>query len=53
MDISAKYLNAEGMISKEVMHDFLHLAPAGYDIWAESIKDKVKEIVGEPAAEKK
>ncbi len=53
MDISGKYLNDEGMISKETMHDFLHLAPAGYDIWAEAIKDKVKEIVGEPAAEKK
>lgn len=52
MDISAKYLNAEGMITKEIMHDFLHLAPAGYDIWAESIKGKVKEIVGEPAEKK-
>ena len=53
MDITAKYLDAEGNISKETMHDFLHLAPAGYDIWAEAIKGKVKEIVGEPAAEKK
>lgn len=53
MDITAKYLDADGMISKETMHDFLHLAPAGYDIWAEAIKDKVKEIVGEPAAENK
>ncbi len=46
MDISAKYLEADGTISKEVMHDFLHLAPKGYDIWAESISGKVKEIVG-------
>ncbi len=53
MDIWDKYLDADGNISKEVMHDFLHLAPKGYDIWAESIKGKVKEIVGEPAAEKK
>lgn len=48
MDISAKYLDADGMISKEVMHDFLHLAPKGYDIWAEAISGKVKEIVGGP-----
>ena len=46
VDIWDKYLNAEGMISKDDMHDFLHLAPKGYDIWAESISAKVKEIVG-------
>jgi lysophospholipase L1-like esterase len=45
MDISGKYLEADGTISKEVMHDFLHLAPKGYDIWAESISAKVKETV--------
>lgn len=53
MDISAKFLEADGTISKEVMHDHLHLAPKGFDIWAEAIKGKVKEIMGEPAAEKK
>ncbi len=46
MDITSKYLEADGTISKEVMHDFLHLAPKGYDIWAESISGRVKEIVG-------
>lgn len=45
MDIAPKYLEADGTISKEVMHDFLHLAPKGYDIWAEAISDKVKEAV--------
>jgi N-acetylglucosamine-6-sulfatase len=35
-----------GAISKEVMHDFRHLAPKGYDIWAEAISGKVKETVG-------
>lgn len=47
VDIWDKYLNAEGMISKDTMHDFLHLAPAGYDIWADAISAKVKAIVGE------
>lgn len=46
IDISKKYLERDKSISKEVMHDFLHLAPKGYDIWAESIADKVKEIAG-------
>jgi N-acetylglucosamine-6-sulfatase len=45
MDIWDRYLEPDGTISKEVMHDFLHLAPKGYDIWAEAISDKVKEIV--------
>ncbi len=53
MDISAKFLEADGTISKEVMGDHLHLAPKGFDIWADSISAKVKEVVGEPAAEKK
>jgi lysophospholipase L1-like esterase len=47
MDISEKFLEPDGTISKEVMGDFLHLAPKGFDIWAEAIKDKVKETVGE------
>lgn len=45
MDIGDKFLQPDGTISKEVMGDFLHLAPKGYDIWAESISGKVKELV--------
>ena len=53
MDISAKYLEPDDTISKEVMHDFLHLAPKGYDIWADAISSKVKEIVnGTPSGKK-
>lgn len=46
IDVWEKYLDTDGTISKEAMHDFLHLAPMGYDIWAEAISDKVREIVG-------
>lgn len=45
MDIGAKFLEPEGTISKEVMPDFLHLGPKGYDIWAEAISAKVKELL--------
>ena len=48
MDIGAKFLEPDGTISKEVMNDFLHLAPKGYAIWAEAISGKVKELLGEP-----
>jgi lysophospholipase L1-like esterase len=47
IDISAKLVEPDDTISKEVMHDFLHLAPKGYDIWADAISDKVKEVVGD------
>ncbi|MFM7180674.1 MAG: GDSL-type esterase/lipase family protein [Verrucomicrobiales bacterium] len=47
VDVWDKYLQPDGTVSKEVMHDFLHLAPNGYDIWAESIAGKVKELVAE------
>jgi lysophospholipase L1-like esterase len=47
MDISAKFLEPDGAISKEVMPDSLHLGSKGFDIWADAIKDKVKELLGE------
>lgn len=47
MDISAKFLEADKTISKEVMPDHLHLAPKGYEIWSEAIKDKVKGMLAE------
>ena len=50
MDISAKFLEPDGTISKDVMPDFLHLAPRGYEIWSEAIKDKVKALLAETEA---
>lgn len=47
MDIAAKFLEPDATISKEVMPDELHLAPKGYEVWSEAIKDKVKELVGD------
>jgi beta-glucosidase len=45
VDIWEKYLERDETISKEVMHDFLHLAPKGYDIWEHAIAEKVAAIV--------
>lgn len=47
MDIGDKFLEADKSISKAVMHDSLHLAPKGYDIWAEAINGKVKELLSD------
>jgi lysophospholipase L1-like esterase len=53
MDITAKFLEPDATISKDAMlKDFLHLAPKGYEIWSEAIKDKVKELMGEAQAGK-
>jgi N-acetylglucosamine-6-sulfatase len=52
MDIAAKFVGPDATISKEVMKDFLHLTPTGYEIWSEAIKDKVKELMGEAHTEK-
>lgn len=47
LDIGPKFLEADGTLSKEIMPDLLHLSPAGYTIWAESIEGKVAEMLGE------
>jgi lysophospholipase L1-like esterase len=38
LDITNKFLNPDGSISKEVMGDFLHPSAKGYAIWAEALK---------------
>lgn len=52
MDIGSKFLEADQTISKEVMHDHLHLAPKGYDIWRDAISAKVTELLGDTTAGK-
>lgn len=47
MDIGDKFLSADGSLAKEIMPDFLHLSPEGYEIWASSIEPKVVELMGE------
>ncbi|MHC4626658.1 MAG: platelet-activating factor acetylhydrolase IB subunit [Planctomycetota bacterium] len=47
LDISDKFLTADGFLSKKVMPDYLHPDEAGYKIWAEAIEPKVAELMGE------
>lgn len=44
-DIGAKFLDEQGGLSRKVMPDLLHLSPAGYEIWANAIKDDVAKLV--------
>jgi lysophospholipase L1-like esterase len=45
LDINAKFLEADGTLSKDIMPDLLHPNDKGYEIWAEAIAPKVKELL--------
>ena len=45
LDIGEKFLQPDGSLSKDVMPDFLHLSPAGYQIWADAISPKLAELM--------
>ena len=47
LDIGDKFLAADGALSKEIMPDFLHLSPQGYEIWGASIEPMVVQLMGE------
>lgn len=44
LDINDKFLDKDGNLSKDIFPDLLHLAPAAYDIWAEALAEKFKEL---------
>ncbi|HUY35099.1 MAG TPA: platelet-activating factor acetylhydrolase IB subunit [Pirellulales bacterium] len=44
LDISDKFLEPDGTLSKEIMPDLLHLSQRGYQIWAEAIDGKLAEL---------
>jgi serine/threonine protein kinase/formylglycine-generating enzyme required for sulfatase activity/lysophospholipase L1-like esterase/DNA-directed RNA polymerase subunit RPC12/RpoP len=43
MDIGDRFLAKDGSLSREIMPDFLHLSPRGYEIWAEAILPTLQE----------
>ena len=45
MDIGSKFTQPDGTLTKEIMPDFLHLSPAGYQIWADAISPKLAELM--------
>jgi lysophospholipase L1-like esterase len=46
-DIGSKFLDKDGNLPREIMPDYLHLSPKGYQIWADAIKDDVKKMLKE------
>ena len=47
MNIGEHFLEADGTLTKEIMPDYLHLSPRGYQIWAIAIEGKLRELLGE------
>ena len=47
LDISSNFLDDKRVLSKEVMPDLLHLTPAAYQTWADSIEAHVARMMGE------
>ena len=47
LDIGPKFLEPDKSISKEIMPDYLHLTPKGYEIWAKAIEPTVAKLMGE------
>lgn len=45
LDFGHIFVNRDGTISKEIMPDFLHLTPRGYEMWLEAMEPKVKELL--------
>ena len=44
LDINAKFMDDEGILNKELLPDLLHLSPAAYEIWAEALAPKLREL---------
>lgn len=47
VDFGHKFLNSDGVMPRALMPDYLHLSKQGYQIWAESIEDKLATIIGD------
>jgi hypothetical protein len=45
MDIGANLLNPDSSFSDEIMWDELHLKHKGYEIWADSIREKLTSLM--------
>lgn len=47
LDIGQGFLQPDGTLTTDIMPDLLHLSPKGYQIWADSIADQVKQMLQE------
>jgi lysophospholipase L1-like esterase len=46
VDFGHKFITEDGLITREMMPDYLHLTPKAYGIWADSIEPRLKQVLG-------
>jgi lysophospholipase L1-like esterase len=44
-DIGKEFLTENGGLSGEIMPDYLHLTPKGYDVWGKAIKGDIEKLL--------
>jgi enoyl-CoA hydratase/carnithine racemase/lysophospholipase L1-like esterase len=49
LDIGARFLTADGALTREIMYDALHLTPRGYAIWADAIRPTLDKLLAAAA----
>lgn len=47
LDLGALFVNPDRTISRELMPDYLHLTPRGYELWAGAMEPKLMLLLGE------
>jgi lysophospholipase L1-like esterase len=47
LDIGHRFLNSDGILPADIMPDYLHLSPKGYQIWADAIEPHLARLLGE------
>jgi lysophospholipase L1-like esterase len=47
LDISRVFLTEDGILSQDIMPDYLHPNELGYKIWAEAMEPEVAQLMGE------
>lgn len=47
LDIGSRFMDEKGVISTEIMPDYLHLSERGYGIWAEALEPVLAKILGD------
>jgi beta-glucosidase len=46
LDVGDKFTAADGTLAADIMPDYLHLSPRGYEIWAAAIEPQVAQLMG-------
>jgi beta-glucosidase len=45
LDIGKVFLNEDGSVNKDLLHDYLHPNAKGYKAWAEAMEPTIKKLM--------